>query len=85
MSMGVFHRAFPDLRFVHDDVIVQGDRAAVRWHATATHEGDAFGVPASHRTVELTGIDIVRVADGRIVERWGEIDGHKLRKQLAGT
>lgn len=78
-----YHSAFPDLKFVHDDVLVDGDRVVVRWHATGTHEGDGLGVPATHRQVNLTGIDIVRIADSRIVERWGEADGHKLRQQLA--
>jgi len=38
---------------------------------------------ATHRTVHLTGIDILRIADGRVVERWGEADGNALRQQIA--
>lgn len=78
-----YQAAFPDLRVTHDEVILAGDRAVVRWHATGTHDGDDLGVPATHRTVHLTGIDIIRIADGKIVERWGESDGHKRRQQIA--
>ena len=60
-----------------------GDPAAVRWSAAGTHEGDGLGVPATHRRVRLTGIDILRVQDGRIVERWGETNGLEMMQQVS--
>jgi predicted ester cyclase len=82
--IGVYHGAFPDLTVTADDVVASGDRIAVRWWATGTHHGDQLGVAATHRKVQLTGIDILRFADGRIVERWGEANGLELMQQITG-
>src|SRR4051812_24785894 len=82
MGIGLYHAVFPDLHISNDDVIVSGDRGVLRWSATGTHEGDQLGVPATHQTVRLTGIDIVRIADGRVVERWGEANGLEMMQQL---
>ena len=81
--IGVYHAAFPDLHVTNDDIIVAGDRAVLRWSALGTHEGDQLGVPATHRQVRMTGIDILRIADGRIVERWGETNGLETMQQIA--
>jgi steroid delta-isomerase-like uncharacterized protein len=81
--LDLYHAVFPDLRVTTEDVLVSGDRAALRWTATGTHEGDQLGVPATHRTVRLTGIDIVRVEDGRIVEHWGESNALEVMQQLS--
>jgi predicted ester cyclase len=82
MITGLYHAVFPDLHVSNDDVIISGDRGVLRWSATGTHEGDQLGIPATHRTVHLTGIDILRIADGRVVERWGETNGLELMQQL---
>jgi predicted ester cyclase len=81
--IGLYHEVFPDLSLTCDDIVAAGDKVAVRWTATGTHEGDQLGVPATHRKVTLTGIDIVRIADGRIAERWGEGNGLEMRQQIA--
>ena len=41
-----------------------------------------MGMPATGREVTLTGIDILRVVDSRIVERWGEFNGIEMLQQL---
>ena len=81
--IGLYHAVFPDLTLNCDDIVPSGDKVAVRWTATGTHEGDQLGVPATHRKVTLTGIDIVRIANGRIVERWGEGNGLEMMQQIA--
>jgi predicted ester cyclase len=80
--LDVYHGGFPGLRVTTDEVIVSGDRAAVRWTAVGTHEGDLLGIPASRREVRMTGIDILRIADGQIVERWGETNGLQTMQQI---
>jgi steroid delta-isomerase-like uncharacterized protein len=78
----MFRSAFPDLRVTAEDLVAAGDRAVIRWSATGTHRGEVLGVAPTARTVSLHGIDIVRVTDGRIVERWGEFDALGLLAQL---
>jgi predicted ester cyclase len=80
--INLYQAAFPDLHLSNDDIIISGDRAALRWSATGTHEGDQLGVPATHKSVQFTGIDILRVENGRIVERWGESNGLEVMQQI---
>jgi predicted ester cyclase len=81
-TISLYHAVFPDLTLRCDDIVASGDKVAVRWTATGTHKGDQLGIPATQRQVTLTGIDIVRIADSRIVERWGETNGLEMMQQL---
>ena len=77
-----FRTAFPDLHVTSDDILVDGDRIVVRWTARGTHQGELLGIPATGKQVTITGIDILRIADGKIVERWAEDNGLALMQQL---
>jgi steroid delta-isomerase-like uncharacterized protein len=78
----LWRTALPDLTLTVDDVFAASDRAALRWTARGTHRADLMGIPATGREVTLTGIDILRVVDGKIVERWAEFSGIELLQQL---
>lgn len=73
-----FLESFPDVHFTVHDVIESGDRAAGRWSATLTHSGDGFGFTASGETVTVTGMSMIRVEDGMMVESWNEWDRMRL-------
>ncbi|HEU4724113.1 MAG TPA: ester cyclase [Candidatus Eisenbacteria bacterium] len=79
-----FYTAFPDFHTVIEDLVIDESRgiAAIRWTARGTHRGAYLGVAPSGRAVEFAGIEIVRVANGSIVERWGEWDGMGLLARL---
>lgn len=80
--------AMPDLAWRADrgHTVVQGDRALVRWTATGRHTGGALmGVEATGRDLSWTGSDIVRVRDGRCVERWTCADLFSVAQQLGVT
>jgi steroid delta-isomerase-like uncharacterized protein len=47
---------------------LDGGWVVVHWRMTATHTGDAFGLPASGNPVDINGTDILRVEDGKITE-----------------
>jgi steroid delta-isomerase-like uncharacterized protein len=74
--------AFPDLRMVEADSVKEGDKVAFRWLLSGTHQREFMGVAATGRRVEVMGMDIVRVADGEIVEHWGEFDAMGLLRQI---
>jgi predicted ester cyclase len=74
--------AFPDMAIHDDDVICEGDLAAVRWTFHATHLGEFFGIPPSGRKVEITGFDIMRIRDGMILELYLEQDLFGLLSQI---
>lgn len=69
---------FPDYHTAIDDLIAEGDRVAARITMSGTHRGDFMGIPATGRRVEFTGMYMVRIEDGKIVEHWGEEDGVSL-------
>lgn len=75
--------ALPDARLTIDDLIVEGDGAAVRYALTATHKGEFLGMKASNRKVTGWGIQIHRFVGGKIAEMWNRYDTVGLMKQLA--
>ena len=49
---------------------------------TGVHTGNFFGIPATGKRVEFSGMYMVRIENGKIVEHWGEEDGVSLLEQL---
>jgi len=79
-----WYRAFPDLEVQVDDLVVdeaQG-KVAIRWSAQGTHRGAFLGVAATGGRIGFRGIELITVARGALVERWGEWDGLDLLAQL---
>ena len=74
--------AFPDLRMAEADSVKEGNKVAFRWLLGGTHEGEFMGVAATGRRVEVMGIDLVHLADGEIIEHWGEFDAMGLLRQI---
>jgi steroid delta-isomerase-like uncharacterized protein len=77
-----YRTAFPDLQLTADEIVAEGDLVVTRWTATGTHEGELFGVTPTGRQVTATGISIIRVAGGKIVEDWTSWDALGLMQQL---
>lgn len=74
--------AFPDLQTTIEDMIAERDKVAVRWTATGTHKGEFMGIAPTGKQVTMTGIDIERIAGGKIVETWGLNDVMGMMQQL---
>jgi predicted ester cyclase len=68
------HTAFPDLTYVIDDILGEGDAVAVRWHWTGTHRGPFRGVAPTERSLTNTGAAIFHIRDGKIVAAALETD-----------
>ena len=80
--METYRSAFPDSRIELGEMIAEGDLVAGPWRATGTHQGELMGIPGSGRAVDLTGIGIDRVVDGKIVESWANWDAIGMLTQL---
>jgi hypothetical protein len=65
-----------------DDLIVEGDKAVIRYTITGTHKGEFMGVPPTNKKVTLWVIVIERFAGGKIVETWERFDSLGLMQQL---
>jgi steroid delta-isomerase-like uncharacterized protein len=79
-----FRDAFPDVDVQVDELVASGDMVAVATTFTGTHEGELMGIAPTGRRVSVTGIDMVRIAGGRIVEHRGLTDIVGLMRQLGG-
>jgi steroid delta-isomerase-like uncharacterized protein len=67
-------RAFPEGPIVHEDTVAAGDKVAIRWTAHVRHQGEFLGIAATGAEVDLRGIDIFHLRDGKIAEAWIEWD-----------
>ena len=79
----MYKTAFPDLNVTVEDVISEGDNVVTRYTIRGTHQGEIeeFGPPTG-RQMELQGITVHRIADGKIVEEWERYDNLSLLQQL---
>jgi steroid delta-isomerase-like uncharacterized protein len=80
--MSALLAAFPDSNFVVDDVIAEGDKVAVRHRLLGTHQAAFQGVPATGRQIEIGGIVIFRIENGKVVEAWLNADIMGMMQQL---
>jgi steroid delta-isomerase-like uncharacterized protein len=75
--------AFPDMRVVVEDVFGADDKMVVRWSAAMTHSGHDLGIPATGKPVTMTGMTMVRIRNGKVVQGWDNWDQAGMRRQLA--
>ncbi len=78
----LFRSIFPDLEWRIDDLIAEGDKVVARTTMRGTQHGPFFDIPPTGKVVEMTGVHILRIADGRIIEHWGNNDDLGLMRQL---
>lgn len=76
--------AFPDIRYTIEDVVEEGDRVAIRWTWTGTHEGPFRGFPPTRRKVSTQGLAVFQLTDGKIVRSWVETDRLGFLQQIGG-
>ena len=77
--------AFPDVVFSVEDVIAEGELVAFRWTMRGTHLGPFAGVTPTGKAVVLTGMDYVRVSEGKFGELWSNQDTLGLLLQLGAV
>jgi steroid delta-isomerase-like uncharacterized protein len=77
-----FAAAVPDAHFVIEDVIAEGDRIVTRLTVTGTQTGPLPGIPPTGNKFSMTGIDVFRLDDGKIIEHWDAVDQLGMLQQL---
>lgn len=65
-----FLRAFPDLELIPDELLTEGDRAALLWRIRGTHQGTLLRIPPSGRRLEFTGVSMFEIRGDRVVRRF---------------
>lgn len=74
--------AAPDMEIVIEDIVAQRDKVAGRWTCRWTDVAGIAGSQPTGKQIEVTGMDICRIADGKIVERWWAKDVLGAMQQL---
>jgi steroid delta-isomerase-like uncharacterized protein len=74
--------AFPDLHFTVEDQVGEGDKVVTRWRARGTFTGEFQAIPPNGKQGDITGITINRLANGKVVEGWTNLDELGLMRQL---
>ena len=77
-----YYSAFPDLHLTIDDMVVEGDKVAIRWTMSGTHKGEIEGIPPTGKKMTIWGISIERVVGGKFVETWETYDTMGFMQQL---
>jgi len=78
-----YRNGFPDYQCVIVDQIAEGDQVATRWTFSGTQNGQLMGMPPSGKRVTVTGVAIDRIAEGKLVESWLEMDAQRMLQDLA--
>lgn len=81
----MFHSAFDGFAVEVLDQLAEGDKVVTYKVFTGTHTGDFMGIAPTGRPVRFAVMDIVRIADGQIVEHWGLVDQLGLLTQLGAA
>lgn len=77
-----YFSAFPDLQVTTDLLVAEGDKVTKVWTVTSTSKGDFMGIPATGKPMIIKGIEVFRLADGKIAELWASMDNLGMLQQL---
>ena len=75
-------KGFPDLSFTIEEVVAEGDKLTTRFSFTGTHQGEFMGIPATGNRVEVSGLIISLIKNGKFVEDREETDILGMMTQL---
>jgi steroid delta-isomerase-like uncharacterized protein len=77
-----FFTAYPDIHVKTNFMIVSGDTVMAHVTMTGTNSGAMGGMPATNKQVNIDGIDVIVIKDGKAAERWGFFDTMKMMQEL---
>jgi len=80
--IGQMRAAFPDMHWVLEEMIAEGDKVASRFTWTGTHRGPFLGIPATGRSVTVKGVVIDRLVEGRMADSRILMDTLSMMQQL---
>ena len=78
----MFAVAFTDIHVTIHDQVAEGDKVVTRTVFSGIHSGTFRGIPATGHRVAADEIQITRMKDGKVVERWSLLDVPSLLKQI---
>jgi steroid delta-isomerase-like uncharacterized protein len=80
--LAAFRAAFPDQQVTIEDLIAEGDKVVNRATYTGTHRGEFQGIAPTGKRFTISGMNISRIADGKVVEDWTVLDMLGMLQQI---
>lgn len=80
--IGGIRAAFPDIHWVLDEMVAEGDKVVSRFTWSGTHRGVFFGIPATGKTISVKGVVIDHVVAGKMVDSRMLMDSLSMLQQL---
>jgi len=81
-SLAMIRDVLPDIHIALDTELAEEDKVVTRFTISGTHQGELLGIPATGKRAVWSGITIFRLAGGKIVEFWTEVDNMGMMQQL---
>ena len=80
-----YHAGMEGIWSKHIDTIAEGDRVVIRFEGGGKHTGNMLGVPPTGKQIKVTGVDIFRISNGKLVEMWQELDFLGMLRQMGAV
>ena len=80
--ISAFRTAFPDIHWVIEEMVGEGEKVFSRFTWHGTHRGEFFGVPATGKQIKVKGTVVDQVVAGRMAESRILMDGLSMMRQL---
>ena len=80
--VAAIRQAFPDLKYVIENIVIADDQVAVHTTMHGTHKGDFFGLAPTNKVIKVAQMQIERIANNKIVEHWRVTDDLTMLQQL---
>ena len=80
--LSVCFNAFSNINMTVEDMLAEGDKVVSRVTVTATHTGEPQGMPPTGKQINVSGMSIMRIANGEIAEEWEIFDLMSMMQQL---
>ena len=81
-TVSTWRKAFPDFKFQIEDIVAEGNKLAVRYTFTGTHQGDFYGLIPTGKKFTVSQMCIIRFENGKEVEAWEDYDELGMMTQL---
>jgi predicted ester cyclase len=81
-AIKLYHTAYPDMKMTSIAMVAEGDIVINHINMKGTNSGPYGAMPATNKSIDVNGVDIVRFENGKGVEHWGYWEESKMMQQL---
>jgi predicted ester cyclase len=75
-------KAFPDIRIMFEDIIIEENKVVCRYNLAGTHKGEFMDLQPTNKQFIVNGMTVFYFRDAKVIERWNLVDMMSLMEQL---